>query len=890
MSPEHWKRLDSLYDAVSGLDPAERSRFIEEQCAGDEELRRQLLAILNDEGSGLTSVVEQAAAALTDSDDWTGRRMGPYRILRRLGQGGMGSVFLAVRDDDQFRKEVAIKTLKFETGDSLALTRFRHERQILAHLEHPNIARLLDGGTTEQGTPYIVLEHVAGAGITEYCEKRKLSIEDRLRLFREVCGAVQYAHQNLIVHRDIKPANILVAADGLPKLLDFGIAKLLDPGTVLGEAQAATATGFQLMTPDYASPEQVRGEAISTATDIYSMGAVLYQLLTGARPHALEKYDAVEIARVICQTETQLPSARGNRRLRGDLDNIILKAMQKDPARRYASVEQFSEDIRRHLEGLPISARPDTTIYRAAKFVRRHRIGVAAAAAVAVALGGGVAVSLHEAGIANRRFAQVRELANTFLFQFYDQVSLLPGSTEVRASMVETARKYLDGLSKEAGNDKGLILELAQAYARLGFVQNRPGSANLGQLAEARRSYQSALDLYARLPVTRESPADLRRRVAEVLYTMGRLEFNAYHEGAAEPLTRRALDLLADRSPEAPTRMLRARVERSLGQIRLKQGRTADAVPLLQSSMRAFLDLRSSGYREPALRAEMASARQQLARAQAQAGDLDAALSQFQDLVRDADPCDEHAPPGETCRTLAFRLSWVADIYAAQDRPNLGELAKAALLYQEAIHLQERLAAQDPQDRQARFDLASSCGKLGDAVWRSDPKRALALYERALTTAQALASKEQISMLKDSYEGAIIRPLIQLGRTGEARRALTEVLKPDPDSGPPEYPDLLGDAATRQLWVPLLMAEGKPAEARRALEELIRDTDKLRAGHPTDLTPVFYLSNCYRELASLTSGLERRQAFLTSAAVWHSWPATSYTRREEQKDLAAAGQ
>ena len=235
-------------------------------------------------------MVEQAAAAAARrrEDNWTGRRVGPYRIVRPLGRGGMGAVYLAVRDDDQFHKEVAIKTLKFELEGGPAVSRFRHERQILAHLEHPNIARLLDGGTTEQGTPYIVLEYVAGVPIASWCEQQQLSIEQRLRLFRQVCDAVQYAHQHLIVHRDIKPGNILVTADGVPKLLDFGIAKLLDAGAVDGvEALTATATGALLMTPDYASPEQVRGEAVSTATDVYSLGAVLYQLLTGQRPHAL---------------------------------------------------------------------------------------------------------------------------------------------------------------------------------------------------------------------------------------------------------------------------------------------------------------------------------------------------------------------------------------------------------------------------------------------------------------------------------------------------------------------------------------------------------------------------------------------------------------------------
>jgi len=891
MSPERFRLLEALYDAAAGMDPGERTRFIIERCAGDEELRRELLAAFREGGSGLTGLVEQAAAATAESQDaWTGRRMGPYRIERPIGRGGMGAVYLAVRDDDEFHKEVAIKTLKFELEGSSAVSRFRHERQILAHLEHPNIARLLDGGTTEQGTPYIVLEYAAGVPITDWCEERHLSIEQRLRLFLQVCDAVQYAHRHLIVHRDIKPGNILVTVDGVPKLLDFGIAKLLDADAATGQPMTATATGAVLMTPDYASPEQVRGEAISTASDVYSLGAVLYQLLTGDRPHALHNYDAVEIAQVVCQTEIRPPSELGNRRLRGDLDNIVLKAMQKEPSRRYSSVEQFSEDIRRHLEGLPIAARPDTTVYRAAKFVRRHRIGVTAAMAVVVALATGLAIALHEAQIAQRRFAQVRELANTFLFQFYDQVTPLAGSTAVRASIVDTARKYLDGLSKEAGNDKGLILELAQAYQRLGSVQSRTGTANLGQVEDARRSYQRSIDLYGRVPVNRQSPPELRRKMADALFALARLEYNNYHEAAAEPINRRTLELLGDRGLDPPTHMLRAISLRSLAQVRMRQGQPAEALTWLESAQKAFDDLQSSGYSDPTLKDEIAATKQELAAAKVRLGDLDGALAILLELLTNSKPCKAGGPPDTACRNLGVLLGRIGDLYTAVEKPNLGVPEKAATLYEQSVRIQERVAGLDPQDRQARFDLAARCGKLGDAVWQADPKRALDLYERSLNTAKALASKEQFEILKSSYLQAITRPLIKLGRTAEARKALTEVDEMNSASPPSTaYADLLGDVPFSLLSPPLLAAEGKGKEAQQKLNEIIRSTEKLRAGHPTDLTPVYYLSSCYRELASITTGQERRGGLLQSAAAWHSWqPQTSFTRREEQKDLAAA--
>ncbi len=889
MTPEQFERLEALYDEAALLDPAARAHFIEEHCAGDPELRLALLEALRGASCGLTGIVAQAAAAAVETEDpWTGHRMGPYRIVRPLGRGGMGAVYLAVRDDDQFHKEVAIKTLKFELEGGPAVARFRHERQILAHLEHPNIARLLDGGTTGQGTPYIVLEYVAGVPLTDWCRQQQLSIEQRLSLFRQICDAVQYAHQHLVVHRDIKPGNILVTPEGVPMLLDFGIAKLLRAGAGTAEPLVATATGGMLMTPDYASPEQVRGEEVSTSTDVYSLGAVLYQLLSGERPYVIGNYDLLEIARIVCDTEIRPPSALGNRRLRGDLDIIVLKAMQKRPERRYRSVVELSEDIRRHLEGLPISARPDTAAYRATKFVRRHVVGVAAALAVIAALGAGLAVSLHEARIAQRRFSQVRELANTFLFQFYDQVTPLPGSTGVRAFVVETARKYLDGLAAEAGNDRSLILELAQAYQRLGNVQNRAGTANLGQVEQARRSYHRALDLYARLPVNRDSPPDLRRKAANAFFDLGRLEYNAYHEDAAEPVTRRMLNLLDGRDSDPATRMLWAIGERSLGDIRLRQGHASEGVALMESARQAFLDLQSAGYRHPSLPDQIALSLEHAARARVFAGDLDGAAALFSQLLQDSPPCNPEGPPGNACRTLSVRLTWAGDVHAATDRPNLEDPATAARLYEQTLPISERFVAQDAHDRQARFDLAARYGKLGDAVWKSDPKRALRLYDQALATARELASREQLEILRDSYFIAVSRPLIRLGRLAEARKAVITTLERGKTDARSPYVERVADIQVRGILPQLLLAEGKRAEAQRTLEQIIQDGEALRAGHSGDLVIINVLSDCYRDLAAITTGQVRREALLHSAAAWHSWPATSFTRRQEEKDLAEA--
>src|SRR5688572_16500160 len=369
------------------------------------------------------------------------RRIGPYRILRELGQGGMGVVYLAARADEQFRKRVALKVIRSGRASEEVVRHFKRERQILAGLDHPNIAKLLDGGTTDDGLPYFVMEYIEGEPLLAYCDSRKLSVAERLKLFQAICSAVQYAHRNLVVHRDIKPGNIVVAEDGSPRLLDFGIAKLLNP-ELAGEAPTATAV---VMTPTYASPEQASGGRITTATDVYSLGVVLYEMLTGHLPYRLLSRQPLEILKAISEQEPEKPSTavgrtedvtappegaalhvtpervsstregtpdRLQRRLRGDLDNILMLALRKEPPRRYASVEAFSDDIRRYLEGLPVNARQPTAGYRAGKFLQRHVAGVAASAVFIVLLiGFAVAMAMQSARVARERDVAEKERA-----------------------------------------------------------------------------------------------------------------------------------------------------------------------------------------------------------------------------------------------------------------------------------------------------------------------------------------------------------------------------------------------------------------------------------------------------------------------------------------------
>ncbi len=432
MTVERLQQVEELFHAALELDPEARQGFLNEACDADRELRAEVEALLQAFAQSPEFIVASSPLIGIQSDAGQrgaaqlGERLGPYRLLREIGRGGMGEVYLAVRDDDQYRKQVAIKLVRRGMDIDSIIRRFRHERQILAGLDHPNIARLLDGGTTEDGLPWLAMEYVEGEPIDAYCDRRQLSINERLKLFRTVCAAAHYAHQNLVVHRDLKPSNILVTKDGEPKLLDFGIAKILDP-ELYGQTAEQTLSVMKLMTPGYASPEQVKGETITTASDVYSLGVILYELLTGHRPYRIAGRSPHEVLRVVCEEEPVKPSLavtrveakngsdgsattpeevsrardeqpeRLRRRLAGDLDNIVLMALRKEPQRRYPSIEQFSEDVGRHLDGLPVTAGRGTFAYRSGKLVRRNKVLVAALALVMLSLLTGIILAMWQA-------------------------------------------------------------------------------------------------------------------------------------------------------------------------------------------------------------------------------------------------------------------------------------------------------------------------------------------------------------------------------------------------------------------------------------------------------------------------------------------------------------
>ena len=645
-----WERIEELFHAASELAVEDRSEFLDHICKDDPGLRHEIDSLLEAADrtcAFLTEPIRETARQIAAAPLGLGRRIGSYQVLQLLGEGGMGEVYLGARADEQYQQLVAIKVLRPAFGISQAmLLRFRAERQILANLDHPGIARLLDGGVTAEELPYLVMEYVDGIPIDIYCRQNGLSIEDRLRLFRQVCAAVEYAHGSLVVHRDIKPANILVTTQGTPKLLDFGIAKLLDAD---GAEVASTRATDRLMTPEYASPEQVLGERITTSADVYALGVLLYELLTGKRPFAFDISRPLETAQAICERMPTPPSVaalrdparsgRDAKRIDADLDRIVLMAMRKEPARRYSSVSRFSADITAYLEGYPLEARTGAWAYRAQRFVRRHR---GAMAAVAVAILALVAFSIGMgllAQRANRQQLIARREAQflSSLFQAADPDVARGRTLSARDLLDQGAQRIDHDLSGQPEVEAAMLESMAESYRSLGAYEEglrlarRAYALQVHSLAPDDPRMASVLDLEASLlrfkadyagaePLFRRALA-LRQKVrhaepeiADELSNLGECLYLEDKDAEAEPVLRRALAInkqLGTDGGDDTRNYLALLVER--------KGDYAEAVQLLRESLE--IDRRTKGATSP----DYATTLHNLASAQMSLGDMSGA-------------------------------------------------------------------------------------------------------------------------------------------------------------------------------------------------------------------------------------------------------------------------
>jgi eukaryotic-like serine/threonine-protein kinase len=815
MTPLNWQRIEAIIDEVLELDEAGRRAYLDEACGDDHELRSEvesLLAYESKSGQALADAIQAGAASYLDECGGfaEGERIGVYRVIREIGRGGMGTVYLAQRDDDHFQKQVAIKLVTRGMDTGAVLARFRRERQILARLEHPYIARLLDGGSTADGRPYLVMEYVEGQPVTTWCAERRCGVRERVELFRKVCAAVQSAHQNLVVHRDLKPGNILVDASGTPKLLDFGIAKLLMPEG--GPAATVEIGAVPMFTPDYASPEQVQGEAITTASDVYSLGAILYELLAGSGPHRLESHSPTELDRVICRQEPVRPSSTGQVPA-GDLDNVVLMALQKEPARRYVSAAEFSEDLHRYLEGLPVRAREDTLIYRSGKFVRRHRAGVVAAILLVASLAGGVTVSTIQARRAERRFSEVRRMAHAVLYDIYDSIRDLPGSVKAREIVVNTALRYLDGLVRDAAGDPGLQLELAEAYERVADVQGDSNSRNLGNTGAALKSYRKALEIADNLASARARPekADLiRMRVRMQIGLIGGLAHSPEYYNQGIQIGQAAIE-----RGNAGRDILRVLSELYLAASRDEP----DSARGLATARKGLALLEKMAAAEPVneqLQSELADQYSNLASRMTRTDRVSDALAAAGNAVRIREALVAAHPLNVRYRReLMIGHSKVGD--ACLGTP--GYQALAIESFAKALKIAEELAV--AKDFTAEYDLAMALGKVGQAAAKAgDHDRALPILRRSHSTLNAL-------LLKDPKNVRVRR-----------QSAFT-----------------LASIGTTQT------AMGDIAGAVRSYRESISQSEAMLQESPADILTVNYLCLNYQKIARLlATGGQRSEA------------------------------
>jgi tetratricopeptide (TPR) repeat protein len=535
VSTEFLRRIESVFHEALAASTLLRPALLEAMCKGDARLLEEVRSLLR------ASEFEELATATCQSEDsgtLYGRRIGPYELDGLVGRGGMGAVYLAHRADGQFEQQVAIKLIDLPFLTDLFRERFRQERQILARLSHPNIARMLDGGVSEDGELYLAMEYADGLTIQRYCQKHSLSIRQRIELFKPVCTAVHFAHQNLVVHRDLKPDNIIVLEDGTPKLLDFGTAKLLTPMDAAVEGEF-TRQGFHSFTPQYASPEQVLGHPISTASDIYSLGVLLFLLVTGVAPYELREFTTDEMVRVICEEPPPKPSDKCvSGSLDSDIDSIILKALRKEPEERYASVDRFIADLQAYLDGRPVAAHQGSFRYYAVKFIRRNRLALIASALlfVTILVGvGGVMWQAHMANVQRRRAEaraeDLRKLSNSLLSEIDEAIQKLPGSTAAQKLLVNAVLEHLDRAAKDASSDPQMQLDLANAYIRLANVQGNPYDQNIGDEQGALTSLDKAISITRTLALHQPRNAAVEHGLAwaqqsrsEVLWGAGRTQ------------------------------------------------------------------------------------------------------------------------------------------------------------------------------------------------------------------------------------------------------------------------------------------------------------------------------------------------------------------------------
>ncbi len=743
MTAERWSEVKAVLAGALDADPADRASLLDRLCGSDAGLRHSVESLLAREAEAhefLNSALAPGLSLRTEPAP-APETIGPYRVLREIGRGGMGVVYLGEREDGEYSKRVAIKLITSGLRDAGLERRFRRERQILAQLEHPGIARLLDGGATAAGQPYFIMEYVDGLPLLAYCDAGQLDVSARLALFVEVCDAVSYAHQHLIVHRDLKPGNILVTPEGAPKLLDFGLARVLESGSA---SEEVTSAGIA-MTPAYASPEQIRGEPDTVAGDVYSLGVILYEMLAGQRPYRTA-HTLPELARAIADEDpvplTRAVDPRLRRRVAGDLETIAAKALEKAPRRRYATAADFAGDVRRHLDGLPIQARPATLRYRASKLLRRHRVAIPSAVFALLLIVAFAAAAYWEARRAERRFQQVRNLAHSVMFELHDSIQRLPGSTAARELLVRRALEYLENLSREAGRNTDLAREVALGYERVGFVQGYVGESNLGKIGAALQSFRRAEAMLGVLAAREPARQDIRQDYLRVSNELAAsYETNGRSEEALSLLRKNVAAyesaLRRDPNDTASIEGLAA-TQGNLADVLTDGQRYGEAIPWRERALERFRKVAASAPANEESQRALAVAEKRLGALYGVAGRYDDCRRQYL-AAREIDERRLARHPADPRVKLDLSYDY-GDLGWVQGR--LGHWPEALAAYRRTLALRADVASADPDDQRAALSLASATDKLGTTLHRTgdlpaslrELDRAAALY-RALVDA-----------------------------------------------------------------------------------------------------------------------------------------------------------